>query len=228
MGCPFTKIRGIVYDLDGTLIDTLGDLGHAVNLLRVEAGLTGLESGSVADCIGHGTLQLLECAVPGCDPPGLLPRFREIYRSCQTDRTRPYPGVAEALGVFSDRGIRQAVLTNKPEDSAKEILQALGLSCRLDPIRGAIDGRPLKPDPTVLLSIIADWGLSPAECLFIGDSAVDIETARRAGLPIVFISNGMGRRGEQAPDFEVSDFLIFLVEFCKATALAGQARQGGG
>lgn len=186
--------RLAVFDLDGTLVDSLADLHASVNHALAAVGLPPRSLAEVRTYVGEGSRVLLAKAVAPrgelLDPA--LAAWRPHYAAHCLDRTRAYPGVA-ALLAGAARPL--AVLTNKPGEMARKILDGLGLSPRFAAVVGG-DEAPRKPDPAGLLALMARLGASAAETVFIGDSRHDVETARRAGVPVVAVTWGLGSRAE--------------------------------
>lgn len=185
----------LAFDLDGTLIDSVGDLAASANELVASMGGRALEASEIADMVGDGAAMLVRRALAGAglDPesPGALGRFLEIYDRRLLDTTRAYPGVEEALSLASRRA-RLAVLTNKPAAPANRILAALGLSRYFATVVGGDgpDGR--KPDPAGLLALAG----GSATVMLVGDSPIDARTAAAAGCAFAW-----ARYGFSAPRF---------------------------
>lgn len=188
----------VVFDLDGTLIDSRRDLADATNALVAELGGRPLAEEEITAMVGDGAAVLVRraLAAAGLDPrhSGALDRFLVHYDRRLTAHTRPYPGTAEALHALTARGLTLAVLTNKPQRATTVILDRLELARYFTLVVGGdgADGR--KPDPAGLLRIIAGAGASPAETVMVGDSPVDLETARRAGTRVCLARYGFGYR----------------------------------
>ena len=188
--------RAVVFDLDGTLVHSAPDLHAAVNAALRDHGRVAVTLDQVISFIGNGVSKLVEralIATGGVTPElhtAALDRFMESYNADMTRLTEPYPGVMACLQALKDRGVPMGLCTNKPEDPARHICDALGLSPYLSVIVGARQGVAHKPDPEPLLSCIAELGATPADTVYVGDSAVDCETALRAGVPFRFFTGG--------------------------------------
>ena len=204
-------VRCLVFDLDGTLIDSAHDLAAAVNamLVRLAPGSGPLTDEEVRSFVGDGARKLLE---RGILARGLelsleraLPVFLEAYRGCMLETTRLYPGVREALAALRARHAL-AVLSNKPGRMSRSILGGLGIADHFARIYGG-DDVPKKPDPAGLLRLLAELGVPPRETLMVGDSANDIRTGRAAGVRTVGVSYGFDPEGVKAeqPDALVAD-----------------------
>jgi phosphoglycolate phosphatase len=188
-------IELVVFDLDGTLVDSHQDLAHAANLLVGELGGAPISEAAVVRMVGEGAAVLVRRALTasGLDPetPGALDRFLAIYDTCLLDQTKPYPGMTEVLERLA-HSCRLAVLTNKPSRATMTILQGLDLARFFDPVLGGDTEFGRKPVPAGLLHIIAVAGTSPESTLLVGDSPVDRRTARNAGTGICLAKYGFG------------------------------------
>jgi phosphoglycolate phosphatase len=185
----------IVFDLDGTLIDSKRDLAESANEMLAAYGATPLAEKDVAGFVGDGARQLvmraLEAAGVVADVSGALDRFLEIYGGRLFVHTRLYPGVTEAVAAAKPR-CALAVLTNKPEGFARQLLGGFGLSPFFQWVIGGDSGFPRKPDPSGLSHVIQQAGVTARACLMVGDSMVDVETARAAGASVCIAEYGFG------------------------------------
>ncbi len=188
----------VVFDLDGTLVDSAPDLAAALNHALARLGRPTVPPASVRDLMGHGARALLRkgLATSGDAPEDLVdagfPVFIDHYAANICNHTRPYPGVDDALDALAARGSRRAICTNKPEELTHKLFDALGWAGRFDAVVGG-DTLPVrKPDPAPLLEAIARAGGGRA--VLIGDSVTDADTARAAGLPFVAVSFGFSDR----------------------------------
>jgi len=185
----------IVFDLDGTLVDSHQDLAFAANALVVELGGTGVSEAAVVKMVGEGAAMLVRRALTasGLNPetPGALDRFLAIYDTCLLDRTKPYPGMVETLEQLQPR-VRLAVLTNKPAQATARILDGLDLARFFDPVVGGDSAFGRKPNPAALRHIIEVSGASPSTTIMVGDSPVDRQTARNAGTAVCLVRFGFG------------------------------------
>ncbi len=185
-------IRVTIFDLDGTLVDSVDDLAAAVNHALAAVGLPLRSRDEVRSFVGDGARVLLERAVgPNRDrlEPALA-AWRAHYEVHLLDATRPYPGIPEALA-----GARRplAVLTNKPAAMAVRILDGLELSARFSAVSGGGDAPP-KPDPAGARALLARLGARPEDAVLVGDSPVDAATARNAGMEFVAVTWGLAPR----------------------------------
>jgi phosphoglycolate phosphatase len=188
----------LVFDLDGTLVDSVPDLRAAVNEVLRERGLHSLSSTQVKSMIGDGVPALVAraLAASGADPSGALtavPRFLEIYEANAAKLTQPFPGVPETLKVLRCRGYRTAVCTNKPQRATIAVLQGVGLLSLFDGIAGGDRFVVRKPNPGHLLGLIAELDAGPATSAMIGDNENDAAAARGAAVPLVLMRYGYAR-----------------------------------
>jgi len=190
-------IRLVVFDLDGTLVDSSRDLADATNALLAELGGARLSLDVVVSMVGEGAAVLVKRALErgGLDPdmPGALVRFLELYDERLLNATRPYPGMIEALAGLGAK-FRLAVLTNKPERPTLEILRGLEIRQFFSDVTGGDSAHGRKPNPAGLLDLAARAGVTAAETILVGDSPVDLETSRRAGTRICLTRYGFGYR----------------------------------
>jgi len=194
MSQSFPVIRAFVFDLDGTLIDSKLDLVTSVNAMLRQMGRAELATEVVASFIGHGAPQLIASALgPGATDDQRrtgLSLFMAHCQQHQLDITRPYPGVVEALDSLA--GFPMSVLTNKPTAMSIEILQGLGLAKYFRSIFGGDSFEKKKPDPAGALAVLQELAVPPVQAAMVGDSEVDVQTARNAGMFAVAVNYGFG------------------------------------
>lgn len=186
--------RLIAFDLDGTLIDSRRDLADAANDLIVELGGSPLSEEAIGRMVGGGATLLVRRALAAAalvEPPRAVDRFLQIYDTRLLNHTRPYEGVPEAVRRAREYG-RVVVLTNKPQHASERILHGLDLRDLFDAVVGGDSAYPKKPDPSALLALVADSTTTPAMSLMVGDSAIDHETALRAGTGCCVAAYGFG------------------------------------
>lgn len=187
-------IRAFLFDLDGTLIDSKMDIVNSVNAMLRTMGRREQPLDTVASYVGHGARQLIACALgPSAGDAEIddaLSIFLANYEAHSLDCTRPYPGVEEALASLANQSL--AVLTNKPTKISLQILEGLGLANFFAAIYGGDSFESKKPDPAGALYILEELSTPPQHAAMIGDSDVDIQTARNAGMQAVAVTYGFG------------------------------------
>ena len=206
-------ISFIVFDLDGTLVDSRRDLAESANALLATCGCATQSEAAIGRMVGDGaaTLVARAFAASGCEPPAdALARFLTIYEARLLQCTRAYPEIDDVL-VTLQRRLPLAVLTNKPLASTRRILDGLDLArfFRPDLVAGGDGPHPRKPDPAGLRMLCDRVGVEPGAALMVGDSVVDWRTARGAGTRVCFAGYGFGFEGfplgELAPGEQVID-----------------------
>jgi phosphoglycolate phosphatase len=192
--------QAILFDLDGTLVDTAADITAAVNRLMAELGSPGLPESVVRTMIGGGALLLVERAFARQGVPlgererlELMRRYLIHYADLLesgTSTALPYPGAQRALSQLADAGLPLAVVTNKEQRLAARVLEETGLSRYVDLLVGGDGCWRRKPDPAMLLHACAAFGVEPAAAVEVGDSVNDVLAARAAGMPVILVSYG--------------------------------------
>lgn len=191
-------MKAFIFDLDGTLLDSLEDLANAGNTVLAGAGYATHPLNAYRNFVGNGLEVLVRRTLPegeaqrlGTDGVlALVQKAREIYGTNWNVKSRPYPGVIEALKALSRRGVELGVLSNKPHPWTVEIMQHFFAEISFAVVRGAMPAVPLKPDPTAALQVARELDLAADECAFVGDSNVDMLTAVRAGMIPVGVTWG--------------------------------------
>ena len=185
----------VIFDLDGTLLDTLADIGDSVNLMLAEYGFPGHTTDDYRRFIGSGIRMLVTRALPiqGRSEERVaacVRRAREIYWENWNRKTRPYDGITDLLDHLKAKGLPLAVLSNKPHDFTVRYVKAYFDRWDFKVVMGQNDHFPVKPDPASALDIARQMGLAPEAFLFVGDSAVDMQTAAAAGMHAVGVAWG--------------------------------------
>lgn len=197
----------VIFDLDGTLVDSVDDLCNSVNATRAYMGLPPLPHDLVASYVGNGAPVLIRRAMgPEASEEQVqeaLSFFLSYYREHMLDNTRPYPGVVETLEQLRGEGVKMAVLTNKPQRFSRDLCAGLGLAPYFFQIYGGNSFEQKKPDPIGIRTLMQEAGAKPAETWMVGDSATDVLTARNAGVRSVGVTYGISPQTlkETPPDF---------------------------
>ncbi|HLK47052.1 MAG TPA: HAD-IA family hydrolase [Bryobacteraceae bacterium] len=217
----------VVFDLDGTLIDSKMDLALAVNATRAHMGMGPLDIQLVSTYVGNGAPVLIRRAlgnqVTEAQIEAALEFFLDYYRAHDLDNTRLYPGVRESLDRLRDAGKQLAVLTNKPVAMSRAIVDGLGIGGHFFRVYGGNSFEFKKPHPIGLETLMAESGAGRAGTLMVGDSAVDIQTARNAGVRGCGVTYGFAPETlrDPAPDLVV-DRLQELADWVLASAPSRQ------
>ena len=189
----------VIFDLDGTLLDTLDDLMDATNHALAQLGYPARTRKEVESFVGNGVAKLMERAVPPgtghADIARALDIFKPYYALHSKDKTAPYPGILETLRALRAKGCRLAVVSNK-FDAAVKVLAQDYFPGLMDLAAGEneAEGVPKKPDPTMVLQTMTALGSTPARTVYVGDSDVDLQTAKNAGLPCISVTWGFRSR----------------------------------
>lgn len=202
----------IIFDLDGTLVDTAPDLCRALNHVLEKHRRPTVDEETVRAYVGRGALKLIERGISDGGEPLDRAVLKELeadflihYQANIARQSRPFPGAVDALTAFSDRGARLGVCTNKREALSRQLLQALDLLRFFPAVLGADTLDVRKPDPAHILETVKRLGGDPKKSVMVGDSETDVEAARNAGVPIVVVSFGYT---SQSPDKLGGDRLI--------------------
>ncbi len=206
----FSAIRLLIFDLDGTLIDSKLDLALSVNAVRAWMGMPPLEHQRIFSYIGQGAPMLirraLEEGVSEDDIERGVKYFLDYYREHMLDNTLPYPGVREGLEALARRpNTLLTVFTNKPERFSKHILEGLDLARFFRQVYGGNSFERKKPDPTGVETLLREFGCAAHEAMMVGDSEIDVQTARNAGIWCAGVTYGLGsdRLADYSPDILV-------------------------
>ena len=195
-----SSVRAVIFDLDGTLIDSKQDLIHSVNAMLRELGRGELPAETISGYIGHGAPQLVARALGDGSTEEQRQRalqfFLSYYEEHKMDTTCAYPGVPETLEKLAT--MPMAVLTNKPVRISVRILEAMGLSKYFQAIYGGNSFQTKKPDPLGATTILRELSAEPREALLVGDSEVDVQTARNAGTFAAAVNYGFGVHDREA------------------------------
>lgn len=193
--------RAVIFDLDGTLVDSLGDIADAMNATLAARGHPGHAEDAYRRMIGDGVLQLAQRVLPAGASVEVarevVREYRARYAAAMTARTRPYDGIAAVLDALDAARVPMAVLSNKSHEATVPLCDVI-FPRRFARVYGERAGVPRKPDPAGAVIIAGELGVDAAACAFVGDSAIDMETARRAGMRAVGAAWGFRGAGELA------------------------------
>ncbi len=193
------NIKAVLFDLDGTLVDSLDDLADAANHVRQAFSLPLLTVEDVRMKVGKGSLNLIQQTLPGfpdTDIDRALAMFLDFNRQHIAEKSRLYPGMLDTLQELAARGTRMAVITNKNEDLCALLLRDLGIHGLFESMCGGDTYPERKPSPLPLLNTAEKLGAAPQDCIMIGDSINDIEAGRLAGMTTIACTWGYGSAAE--------------------------------
>jgi len=187
----------IVFDLDGTLVDSAPDIRCALNIVLAQDGLPPLGTKEVRLMIGGGPTVLVERALhelgsaarPG-DIERLTASFKQTYLEQETALTTLFPGAISCLEHLKNHDVSIGLCSNKPELSCTQLLADLGIEHLFSAIQGSGSGLPMKPNPAALLAVLRRLDTEPANALYVGDSKTDVDTARAASVPVALVNGG--------------------------------------
>ncbi len=205
------KPQTLIFDLDGTLVDSRQDLATGVNLMRRHYGLAPLAMPMIVGFVGNGIHNLVARALR--DAPRAIDLEEAVrinanfYRQHIHDATNLYPGVARGLRELAQAGHFLALFSNKPENSCQTLLRHFEIDVFFARVIGADSGMPLKPAPDAILAIMHDSRMTTAETWMIGDHKADLAAAHQAGVHSILATYGFGTRGTEKPEREFAGFM---------------------
>lgn len=216
--------RGIVFDLDGTLVDGYAGIADGVNAARRAFGMEALTEADVKRRVGHGLPQLMADVVGPVHATEGAAIFHRVYGKVCADRARPIAGVASTLAVLRDRGFRMSVASNKPVVYSVRILDQLGLGQYFGTVEGPETAGAVKPDPTMIRACLASMEVDAPLAAYVGDMTIDVESGRRAGVRVLLVATGSSTREQlQATGVPVLGSFSELLEAMPATASPKEA-----
>lgn len=204
-------IKACIFDMDGTVSNTINSITHFGNAALEKYGLKGFAPDDYKYMVGNGASILVRRMVErnGCTDEEIyqkvLKEYNETYDADFLYLTVAYDGILELLDALKEKGILTAVFSNKPHSTTLKVADAL-FGDRFDVVFGQREGKPIKPDPTVLKEIMADWGVRPEECLYFGDTATDMQTGKGGGCFTIGVTWGF--RTEQEMRENGADAII--------------------
>ena len=195
------KIKGIIFDLDGTLIDSLADIATAANAVLEQFGFAVHPIQDYRIFVGDGVNVLMERTVPGQELTDefkmkFLQAWKKEYSKQWNVQTRPYNGILDLINELKKGGYRLGVLSNKPQEFTQACVAEFFESDLIKPVWGLCEDRPKKPDPKGALEMASKWGLAPEEILYVGDTSTDMQTAVNAGMWPLGVSWGFRSKQE--------------------------------
>ncbi len=192
-------LRAVLFDMDGTLLDTAPDMVGALNALRAEEGLAPLPYERVRCAVSHGAARVVRTGFPDAAPDSfaaLQRRFLDIYRSALSQGTRLFPGMDEVLDTLAGRRLKSGIVTNKAAWLTDPLLDQLGLRARFDCVVSGDTLAERKPHPLPLLHAAKLAGVMPGECIYVGDAERDVQAAHAAGMAALVANYGYLLPGE--------------------------------
>ena len=204
------KIKAVLFDLDGTLLNTIDDIADSANYTLEQFRYPTHPVDAYRYFVGQGADYLLSAIVPeGARVPenmnALKKTYVERYNAHSLDKTRPYDGIAEAVEKLREAGLKLAVISNKPAQATKSTVSSMFPEVPFDFLAGAKPGVPLKPDPAIVRIVLDEFGISPAEAFFVGDTGVALATARNARCTSIGVTWGFRPEEVIEADFVIDD-----------------------
>ena len=187
--------RAVLFDMDGTVLDTLEDLWAAVNVSLERFGLPEASRDAVRAGLGNGAAHLISCVAPPEMAQEVLAFYKPWYDAHCDIATRPYPGILPLMGRLREKGVKQAIISNKPDPAVQELARRY-FPDLLETAVGESAQVRRKPDPDAVLRAVEQMGLSVADCVYVGDTEVDLATAKNAGMDCIIVSWGFRSRSQ--------------------------------
>ncbi len=195
-------VKAVIFDLDGTVLDTLPDLNACMNAALEKFGCPKITAEQTRQYVGHGGLRFAEAALPAEKRAQAEYFYKNVYCpihfACKNELTKPFEKESECISALRAAGIKLAVVTNKSQQAATALGNTLLAPFGFDVIFGNRDGIPVKPDPTSTLMVLRELGVSPEQAVFVGDGDTDVQTAHNAGMRCVSVLWGYRSRQQLA------------------------------
>jgi 2-phosphoglycolate phosphatase len=194
-------LRAILFDMDGTVLDTAPDMAGALDVLRAEQGLAPMPFETVRCAVSHGAARVVKAGFPGAEGDefaSLQRRFLEIYRGALSRGTQLFPGMEEVLDTLTKLGLKSGIVTNKAGWLTEPLLADLGLRARFDCVVSGDTLAERKPHPLPLLHAAQLAGVAPGECIYVGDAERDVQAAHAAGMAALVANYGYLRADEDS------------------------------
>ena len=188
--------RGVIFDLDGTLVDSYDAIAESLNAARAAFALQPLAVDEVRRLVGDGLESLIERQLGAARVEQGVQHFRQRYAAIYLERTTALPGVVEGLAKLRSRGYRMGVASNKPARFSAPLVRALGLGGAISSVQGPDLVGSTKPDPAMLRASLQELALAADEALYVGDMVLDVESGRRAGVAVALVAGGSSSRDE--------------------------------
>jgi N-acetyl-D-muramate 6-phosphate phosphatase len=194
-------LRAILFDMDGTVLDTAPDMAGALNALRAEEGLAPMPFEKVRSAVSHGAARVVQAGFPDASPErvaALQRRFLDIYRGALSGGTQLFPGMGQVLDALAGRRLKSGIVTNKAGWLTEPLLEELGLRARFDCVVSGDTLAQRKPHPLPLLHAATLAGVAPGECIYVGDAERDVQAAHAAGMAALVANYGYLRADEDS------------------------------
>jgi phosphoglycolate phosphatase len=193
-------IKAVLFDLDGTLLNTLDDIADCANKALLANGFPVHDVEAYKYFVGNGVAVLIRKITPDAASPDEMEKvkktYADLYAGHATDKTKPYSGIPELLVALRERGIKSAVVSNKPDPSTRQTAEHFFGSAAFDFVTGNRPGMPLKPDPAIVRLATESIGIPPDRCLYVGDTGTDMATAKNSGCVAVGVTWGFREKNE--------------------------------
>jgi 2-phosphoglycolate phosphatase len=226
---PTLPLRAVLFDLDGTLLDTAPDMVAALNALRADAGLAPLPYDVVRPGVSHGAARLLKIGFPTAESESLSAlqeRYLDTYRGALAVDTRLFAGMDQVLDALAERGLKSGIVTNKPSWLTDPLLEQLGLRVRFDCVVSGDSLAECKPHPLPLLHAAKLAAVMPDECIYVGDAERDVQAAHAAGMQALVANYGYLQAGEDTAAWRADAYLERPLDLLAWLDASGRATGG--